>query len=469
MTSPFAAGVPRAPRSPLGLRPHDTNPSIPLSKPVQPQVQPPQAPLINPLPATSAVGPYASNAPQAPQQTFGPGNDLRSTQINSAPSARLTAAQGATGTAAQGVQNFNRGQSVTGYTGQFGQQLAPKAVGFRGVNASVSAPTLNTQVGMRPAPTNAAFRGVNPNIEARSVLAGGPNRTDIAKNTLALFNEQSNLDRQQGIRSIGQSAARFGRIGAGMTTNDLTGLEASLDRNRRVQENDLASRVAEGDISDRFRDRDYLTSVDEGNYGRATNERDAELGLSERNIGRERTDRDIALGLDEANVGRAMQDRDFTTGLAERNVGRGINERDTELGLDERNAGRDFDARRTALEMALGMGNAEGSDALNRFRTASDYEGSIYGNEFDARNEQRGERGYQEELARFAHEQRIRQRQMENEEQQAEFQRGYDRSRLGMAGSGQTADGADGAYDLLMDYMRRRQANSAAGQKARDA
>lgn len=488
----------------------------------RPRFAPPASPLVNRIPAST---------PQLPPNTFGPGNDLRSTQISPVASQRLTGARGMTGQAATGVQSFDRNASVQKYGQQFGQQLAIPSVGFRpvgtaasqrSVNPNVGARDVNTQVGMRSAPTSVAFQGVNPNVQARgpvnpatsqrfdtlsgqqdsavSSLTTGPNRTALARNTLADFNENSALARTQGIRDIGKAAAKFGRIGAGMTTNDLTGLEGTLDRQRRQQENQLAASVAEGDINDRFRtvstmsglrdqedsfgrmdrgelrgERDYATGVDERNYGRSANERDTALGLSERNIGRERQDRDIALGLDERNTGRELDDRAFRTGLdernigrdysmaqdetalQERNIGRGINERDTELGLSERNVGRDFDSRRAALEAAIGMGDREAGDAGDRYRVASDFERGIAGQEAGERDELRGERTMQEELARYALENKIRQREMEERAQQGEFQRGYDRSRLGMAGSDQAADGANGAYDLLADYMRRRQ------------
>lgn len=508
--------------------------------------------------------------PTAPQGTFGPGNDLRARQIDPTPSTRLTGAQGMTNTAAAGVQGFNRGNAVNGYMGQFNNQLGVKPVGMRAVNPNVTAGQVNTQVGYNPVNTNvntrgvntqvgfngvnpnvqagqvntqASFNGVDPNVQARSANTqvqgrslfgqGMPSRTDLAKRALSDFTEQSALDRNQGIRQIGQSAARFGRIGAGMTTNDLTGLEANLDRNRRSQETQLASSVAEGDIGDRFRDRDYLTDVDtqnvgrdmqdrdyltgvdERNYGRATNERDTELGVQERNIGRgmqdrdyqtdidtqnvgrQMSERDTAMGLGERNVGRDMADRDFTTGLDERNLGRqsdergfatglgernvgratdernfqtGLNERNTnrdygmaqdQAGLDERNAGRDFDSRRAALSAAMGMGEAEQGDAMDKFNTASGYERGIYGQEAADRDEIRGERGYQEGQSRYANEQRIRQREMENKERDAEFDRAAMRSQLQMRGSAQVGQGAEGANDLLMDYMRRRTASGA--------
>lgn len=477
-------------------------------------VQPPTSPLTNPIPT----------APQAPQGTFGPGNDLRSRQIDPTPSARLTGAQGMTNTAAQGVQNFNRGAAVSSYGQQFGAQLGVKPVGMRQVNPRVNAGSVNTQVGFKgvnpnvgyqAARTSAQFQGVNPNVQARNVNTqvqarsvygnGMPSRTDLAKRALSDFTEQSALDRNQGIRQIGQSAAKFGRIGAGMTTNDLTGLEANLDRNRRVQETDLARSVAEGDISDRFRDRDYLTGVDtdnvgramqdrdyltgvdERNYGRATNERDSALalderniareaqerdfstGLSERNYGRATNERDTEMGLGERNVGRAMDDRAFTTGLEERNVGRDYGMAQDQAGLDERNTGRDFDARRTALEMSMGMADRESGDAMDRFNTASGYERGIYGQEAADRDELRGERGYQEEMNRYAGDQRIRQREMENRERDAEFQRAAERARLGMAGSQQVGAGAEGANDLLMDWMQRRTAAGGAPQSGGSA
>jgi hypothetical protein len=63
-------------------------------------------------------------------------------------------------------------------------------------------------------------------------LTGGPNRTQLAMQALRDFDTAGQPQLEEGYRRVGQRAAALGRLGAGMTTNDLTGLNATYQRDR---------------------------------------------------------------------------------------------------------------------------------------------------------------------------------------------------------------------------------------------
>jgi hypothetical protein len=102
--------------------------------------------------------------------------------------------------------------------------------------------------------------------------------------------------------------------------------------------------------------------------------------------------------------------------------------------------------------------------ALSHRLAADTAEGEI-GDQRSNRDEMRGERSWQEELARYALDQSIRQRMLENSEQSAEFGRGVQLANLGfgsspwgslLAGSQAAGQGTAGSFDLLMDWLARR-------------
>lgn len=101
---------------------------------------------------------------------------------------------------------------------------------------------------------------INPNT-------GGPNRTELAQNLIKDWDAQHAPQFAADQRAIGQNAAKFGRIGAGMTTNDLTGLAATYARDRQGFQNQLASGLADATIGDQRAnnaelrtERDYQTN-----------------------------------------------------------------------------------------------------------------------------------------------------------------------------------------------------------------
>lgn len=89
--------------------------------------------------------------------------------------------------------------------------------------------------------------------DALASLTGGPNRTELARQTLADFDREGEIGLQNRFRRVGQAAAKFGQIGLGNVNAELGSIQGDYERNRLQKQNELAASVAEGDIGDRYR------------------------------------------------------------------------------------------------------------------------------------------------------------------------------------------------------------------------
>lgn len=129
---------------------------------------------------------------------------------------------------------------------------------------------------------------INPNT-------GGPNRTELAQKSIADWDAQNAPRLAAQTRGIGQQAAKFGRIGAGMTTNDLTGAEATYNRDRMSFSNALASGLADDTIGDQRADNNELRT-----------ERDYQTGRSDKAISDAERQRLVEEDLLNSQFGRAL-------------------------------------------------------------------------------------------------------------------------------------------------------------------
>jgi hypothetical protein len=77
-----------------------------------------------------------------------------------------------------------------------------------------------------------------------------PDRMALVNSALADYDTQNMPGLAQRQRQVGQNAAKFGRIGAGMTTNDLTGLARGYEQDRQLYANGLQRSGIEGTIGD---------------------------------------------------------------------------------------------------------------------------------------------------------------------------------------------------------------------------
>jgi hypothetical protein len=176
----------------------DAAPKPAAIKPLQPTFQP--APVSVPAPAPSPVAGGLSTyqppampvskaapapAPEFKPQTYGPGNNLINQQI-SAPSSGSNSYDSQ---AAQYAQNANVGD-YSALTGEARQMI----------------------------------------LDQLKNLQNAPDRFALAQSNYDLFQRESEPAYQQALRGVGQKAAALGRVGAGMTTNDLTGALGQRER-----------------------------------------------------------------------------------------------------------------------------------------------------------------------------------------------------------------------------------------------
>ena len=488
---------------PTSERPGTTTPTVPTPE-IVPTTQAPGAP-IPPRPVAlppQTITPRTEtplppvDTPQAGSMAgdiYTPGDD-----------ARLGDAQGATDVAGRRVQSgspfsaragtaTDRYRSVLG-SGQVQGRGVDTDVPFTGVDTEVEAGALDPNARFRSIDTNITSRGIDPRVaggpdvnadesgrylaEQDAAVAGlqGPSRTELASQALKDFDTQGEAALAGRFRKVGQTAAKFGRMGMGDVNAELGSIQGDFERDRMTKANELARSVAEGDISDRFRrvdttsglrrgesgiesglrgeartERDYDTTLDERNVGRDFTERDFQTEIDANNIDRQRSERDAALGVEERNIGRQFDERGFTTNLDERNlgraagerdtalsageraVGRRTNERDAMLGLDERNVGREFDRANAAIDYGARDANADIGQEFDQLNAAGSLEDRIAGQGRQNRDEFRTERGYQGSQTQQTLENRLRQREMENAEREAQFRRSLAQSTAGRA------------------------------------
>lgn len=174
-------------------------------------------------------------------------------------------------------------------------------------------------------------------LEALQKSMSGPDRGQLAKEKMALLEEQLNEEERTGVQDIGREAARFGRIGSGVTTSKLGDLGLELGKVRTTEARRLALEAADQEMADRVAR--------------------TELGL--RAGGQIR--------------GEDLDTAGFQQGLREENRGE-----------------RGFRAQTDLQRANLG---------LDRSRQLSDLEQQRFGREASLRDEARTERGYQADYA----------------------------------------------------------------------
>ena len=379
---------------------------------------------------------------------FGAGNNLIGTQVTPTASTRLVGAQGQADKAAGDVADYQfkdftpiKPPDMSGATGSY--QKANEMVqgatvpGYESVNPYDASGVLkglelsNTQAqgmgsyGVTPGGGGGAS-GVNFGADvgdARALSIQGlkdsyssPDRGQLAADAFQLMRELTEPAYQMAQRDVAKKAGALGRVGAGMTTNELGDIytlrERSLDQTGRDMAlqaagqtlNDQLARISAGQgLASSFGNLD-IGAAQVGNAAAAQNAgsalaaanflREGDIykaeamrrgALDAHQIGRELygddvRERDVRYG-----VGQDQLDTTFRKGDAEHRYGadqeriagdqwtRGVGERDKGLDYDQ----RIFDNRRGILD-----------DMSNR-------EGQIGDAEFRGREEMRGERGYQ--------------------------------------------------------------------------
>jgi hypothetical protein len=193
----------------------------------------------------------------------------------------------------------------------------------------------------------AGVRSTDPNSaeasQARAMALGdlqnlgGPDRGQIAEDTLRRLISSTEPEYQKRVQGVGRDAARFGRLGSGVTTTNLGDLASERDRYIAETSGALASEAADKSLADRLGVFDARLR----GSGQFTNE---DLARGSFGLNRAATESDI--GSRYADLGDRLYDRDLT----ERQEYRG--ERDFQNQMQQQSQ-QDYINQRTLEEMLL--------------------------------------------------------------------------------------------------------------------
>jgi hypothetical protein len=346
--------------------------------------------------------------------SFGPGSNLIGSQINPTPSARGVTTQNYT----QGAQADYAGlpwytpgqmpgvQSVGGYDQGKTQSLLDLAGrslpggGMAGGGGSAPGFSYSGQTG--------TARDITMD-QLQKMTGATPDRGKLAADTYQLLLERSQPGYDQGVRALGQNAARLGRIGSGLTTNELTDFATQRERGLDQSRRELATGAAGMTLQDAIDRLGAARSTSDSFAGQDTAA--GGLNLSAYNSGR---------AADAQRFGSILDLAGFQRQLGSDTEGSAVRERDTGLGNDWRryDTGTDLQDRNVDL-------------ARNRFGDFRGYEGQVSDEDFRGRQETRGERDYQYGLSRDAQGDAERRQAAEQDWQDNMFDRGVTLDQLG--------------------------------------
>jgi hypothetical protein len=375
--------------------------------------------------------PVQPGQPGVQTTAIDPAQDLRSQQITAGADPRLSTTQGQVDQSAQRVADARYVAPNTAndpYVLQAGNLLGqataagqPQAIPYTNTGAAQSYLQQAGQAGQPQALPYTNTGAAQSYLQQAAQLAGGQgggDRMGLAQQAFGLLNEDIDRSRTQGVRDIGRGAAAFGRTGAGMTTNELTGLESELDRNRNRAARELSLQAASGAIDDSFRNAGLGQSAAGIFRGLASDQ----LGFDR--LGRQEREGDRAFDLQRGN---------FLSDLSGRQLGL------DRVGRQEREGDRAFDLQRgdflsglagQAFGMGRGLRDESRTDqgiAFDRDRAAlGDFAGlerQQFGQGAAHRDELRGERGFQAGMAQQGIDNAMRQRMMEEDLLNSGFRR----------------------------------------------
>jgi hypothetical protein len=179
---------------------------------------------------------------------------------------------------------------------------------------------------------------------AQDALSSAPDRADLARQSFQQMVTDSEPAFDQSIRKVGQAAAKFGRIGAGMTTNELTDVALARQRTLDSEANRLGLEAAGRTMDDRLATaRSALEQFGAFNEADQAGQRidlEGELGRGNLALNRDR------LAQDTTDSARDAAQRESDLALREK-LGLGGLEVDRQrLGEDRRQFDRSDDFRR---------------------------------------------------------------------------------------------------------------------------
>lgn len=395
-----------------------------------------QGPNVNPVPAEQPpqFTPPVATLPAGVQgQQFGPGNDLRHTQINpdqTAPQFRDERLAGI------------RGAPLGGY-GNIQTQYNPQHLAARTAAAQQGDISGGPEINAGSYDTGPeAARARQLSMGALENVMTGPDRGAIAAARLAQFDRQSAPALQQQFTDVGRRAAALGRLGSGMTTSNLGDIFTA----HQGQRNDLQERLALASADQELGDRMGRLNAASGFGGQLRGEDLGEAGFRQGLRGEQRGERGYQYGVNRDNREDSYRRAGMLGDLDREGYGMARDasderrgERAFNVGLDQYN--RDDSYRR--------------SDALGRLDMED------YTRRGAARDELRGERGYQTgmENQSYGRGQDAQSRNLDITRMMMGLGFGSDPTGAMLAASQGQAGAADNGYQqMLAEIMRKRAA-----------
>ena len=343
---------------------------------------------------------------------FGPDDDLRYTQINPQASRRLV-----------GIgQQSDRARRALFESPEENWEGIGAGDDREADVADTEARRFGTSGGPGPFRAVAAPSSFAPGAEAQRArqltaqglesLAGTPSRQELAEQSLQNFIRSTEPEYQRRQQDVGRQAAALGRVGSGMTGDDVQRLGRSREAEIVQQARELATETAGQELGD----REARLRAASGVAGQFRGEDIGEAGFTQGLRGEargergEETDygfRGADLGLRRGQYLSDLGERGFEREAGLREEARG--ERGQRLGYQQQRFGN-----RRALAGDLGQ-----------------EEDVQFGRESARRGELRGERGYQAETAQRAQQNRINQRMLEEDLLDRSFGRAATRAQIG--------------------------------------
>lgn len=212
-------------------------------------------------------------------------------------------------------------------------------------------------------------------------MYGGPDRQQLALQTLRLAQEQAEPAYQQRLQDIGRKAAALGRVGAGMTTNEIGDLELARQR----EQNQLARQVSLDTAGQMMSDRQSQLQAAQGLAGQLQGQDLAGANFQQGLRQEGRTERDAVRNAQLAEQNLGLQRSSALSGLAGQQYGMGQAQRAELAG--ERDFASQQDAARANIALQrsqqqqnlgaaqLGMSQAQQSDLANERTFQADLAG----------------------------------------------------------------------------------------------
>lgn len=129
------------------------------------------------------------------------------------------------------------------------KQIAPSSSGPNNFDNEAAQYARNASVGDYSGQTQQARDMILAQLQN---LQNAPDRLKLAQDAYDTFQQQSEPAYQQALRGVGQKAAALGRVGAGMTTNDLTGTLGQRQLQLSGERQNLINNANQNTLNDRL-------------------------------------------------------------------------------------------------------------------------------------------------------------------------------------------------------------------------